>query len=704
MTTTIAKFAHLQIPLEDVVKATDNFHHDNIVGRGGLGHVYKGQLQRSGELITISALRLDRKHGGEVVEFWTEVSMLSDLKHPNIVSIVGFCDEKDEKIIVTMYEAKNGSLKEHLNSANLTWMQRLKICVGVARALSYLHYDEGRSYGVIHLNINSSTILLDENWEPKLSGFKVSIKQSLNRMDQVVLSEPIGTIGYLDPEIGKTKGVTCKSDIYAFGVVLFEILCGRRAYIKNDANRLLARLVMQHYEKETLPNIIHPDLKNQMSRYQISLSSLRKYSKTAYSCLKEERAHRPHMLNVVGELEKALEKTLKFQPPDENFGKNMERLKIRLDDIKLATHSFSDTYKTEFSNHYIWYTTELGHFDKEKPSSVDEKSKSKQSKRHVSIKRFLPRDDDEDEVELFFTALEMLTSIKHHNIVTLIGFCVEDFEMILVIEKFSNGFLRDYLGNVTRMRTFTWEKRLKICIDVAHALDYLHSQMEDKKMIIHGNIANFKIGFDENWGAKIDDFEWAVFLPPNQKDEAFRKHIYLESEYHVDPEYAETGKLKKESDVYSFGVVLFEILCGRKASDPIYLMESEKGLVHVARRNFYNGTIEDIVDPTLKEETCTQSYIPNRGANKNSLHTFLKVAHECVAETQDQRPTMKVVLNELEKAMAFQVCQVCLCVCVGYVFIYGLNHRVLIHLKHNEYILCKFNATIFGYIIYKKGS
>ncbi|KAJ0735577.1 putative protein kinase RLK-Pelle-CrRLK1L-1 family [Helianthus annuus] len=307
MTTTITKFAHLQIPLEDVVKATDNFHHDNIIGRGGLGHVYKGQLQRSGELIKISVLRLDSKHGGGIVEFWTEVSMLSDLKHPNIVSIVGFCDEKDEKIIVTMYEAKNGSLKEHLNNPNLTWMQRLKICVGVARALSYLHYDQSRGYGVIHLNINSSTILLNENWEPKLSGFKVSIKQSLNRMDHVILSEPIGTIGYLDPEIGKTKGVTCKSDVYAFGVVLFEILCGRRAYIKNEANMFLARFAKYHYENRTLYDIIHHDLWN-----QIFPGSLRKYSKTAYSCLKEDRVQRPNMLNVVDELEKALEEALRF--------------------------------------------------------------------------------------------------------------------------------------------------------------------------------------------------------------------------------------------------------------------------------------------------------------------------------------------------------------------------------------------------------
>ncbi|KAJ0434016.1 putative protein kinase RLK-Pelle-CrRLK1L-1 family [Helianthus annuus] len=206
--TPITKLAHLQIPLEEVLKATNNFHDDNIIGGGGFGRIYKGQLQRSGELIKIAALRLDRKQRERDLEFWTEISMLSDLKHTNIVSIVGFVYEKDEKIIVTMYEAKKGSLQEHLNKPNLTWTQRLKICVGVARALSYLHHDKGRSYGVIHLNVNSSTILLDENWEAKLSGFKVSIKQPLNRMDRVFLSEPIGTIGYIDPEIVKNKGVT----------------------------------------------------------------------------------------------------------------------------------------------------------------------------------------------------------------------------------------------------------------------------------------------------------------------------------------------------------------------------------------------------------------------------------------------------------------------------------------------------------------
>ncbi|KAK1406537.1 hypothetical protein QVD17_41940 [Tagetes erecta] len=305
--TTITKFAHLQIPLEDVLRATNNFHDDHIIGRGGFGYAYKGQLLKSGRLMKVVALRLDRKHGEGDVEFWTEISMLSHMKHTNIVSIIGFCDEKDEKIIVTTYQAK-GSLREHLDNPNLTWTQRLRICVGVARALSYIHYEPGRGYGVIHRNINSSTIVLDDNWKGMLSGFKISIRQLVYRMNRVHICEPMGTIGYMDPTIEKTGGVTHKSDIYSFSVVLFEIMCGRQAFIKEDTNMLLAPLAKYHHENGTLENIIHRDLWNQMSS-----QSLFKFSEAAYRCLNDDLALRPDADNIVEELEKALEYQLQYE-------------------------------------------------------------------------------------------------------------------------------------------------------------------------------------------------------------------------------------------------------------------------------------------------------------------------------------------------------------------------------------------------------
>ncbi|MFS7990549.1 putative protein kinase RLK-Pelle-CrRLK1L-1 family [Helianthus anomalus] len=313
MASTMNQFAHLQIPLEAVAKATNNFHHDNIIKHGGVGIAYKGQLLWSGRLMEITARRFDCKHGDGDLVFLTEISVLSDLKHKNLVSIIGFCDEIDEKIIVTTYEA-NGSLGQYLNSLNLTWKQRLRICLGVAHALSYLHYDKGRDYAILHCNINSNTILLDVNWEAKLSGFEFSIKQSLNYKDQVCPCEHTGTMGCMDPAIEKTGGVTHKSDIYSFGVVLFEILCGRRALIQNEADRSLAQMAKYGYENGTLHDIIHPQLLNQI----LSPQSLLIYSKVAYSCLNEDRADRPNMHYITAKLEKALELQLR--------GENIVRL------------------------------------------------------------------------------------------------------------------------------------------------------------------------------------------------------------------------------------------------------------------------------------------------------------------------------------------------------------------------------------------
>ncbi|KAJ0511895.1 putative protein kinase RLK-Pelle-CrRLK1L-1 family [Helianthus annuus] len=226
--------------------------------------------------------------------------------------------------------------------------------------------------------------------------------------------------------------------------------------------------------------------------------------------------------------------------------------------------------------------------------------------------------------------------------------------MILVIDNFSNGFLGEYLGNLKDKRVLTWEKRLKICVDVAHALRYIHSEMEDQKMIINRDICSYNIGLDEKWGAKIINFWWSVLVSPDQENKDHHL-IGVGKRSYRDPEYEKTHKLKNESDVYGFGVVLFEILCGRLAYDPIYLKESEVGLAPIARRSFSTRTLEALIDPIIKEEVGENGFVLNRGPNKDSLHMFITIAHQCLAETQDQRPTMKVVVKELEKALFFQV-------------------------------------------------
>ncbi|GKD40774.1 kinase-like domain, phloem protein 2-like protein [Tanacetum coccineum] len=143
--------AHLKIPLEDILSATNNFDEENNVEEADFGDQYEGQLLWSGESISILARRYNKEWSEREQEFWMEISMLSTLKHKNLVSLVGFCDENDEKIIIIKDESR-GSLNNYLcYPMLLTWVRRLEICDGLAHTLSYIHYDESCDFSAPEL-------------------------------------------------------------------------------------------------------------------------------------------------------------------------------------------------------------------------------------------------------------------------------------------------------------------------------------------------------------------------------------------------------------------------------------------------------------------------------------------------------------------------------------------------------------------------
>ncbi|GKF66537.1 kinase-like domain-containing protein, partial [Tanacetum coccineum] len=167
--------AHFKIPLQIIRSA--NFHDKNFWGQADLENYYAGQLLWSGELIEIDARRFHKDEWDDEKEqqFWMEIFMLSTLTHKKLVSLVGFCDENDERIIIIKLESR-GSLSHYLSDPMLTWVRRLKISVGVALTLSYIHYDEPRDFSVIHRDIDSNAVVLNDDWEPILSNFDRSIK------------------------------------------------------------------------------------------------------------------------------------------------------------------------------------------------------------------------------------------------------------------------------------------------------------------------------------------------------------------------------------------------------------------------------------------------------------------------------------------------------------------------------------------------
>ncbi|GJX13989.1 kinase-like domain-containing protein [Tanacetum coccineum] len=300
-------FAHLKIPLQDILYATNNFDEENLLGEADFGNHYGGRLWRFRKLIEIQAQRWSNKEKDDDIEqqFWMEIFMLSSLKHKNLVSFVGFCDENDEKIIISKFQSY-GNLENCLSdSMMLTWVRRLEICVGIAQALSYIHYDEPRAFSVIHRNINSETILLTDNFEPKLSEFRLSMKiEASQRHHSFHVDKVWDMEGYTDPTYIETKCVSQKSDIYSFGVVMFELLCGRRSVIANDDP-----VAITHYREKKLHEMIDWDLWKQIDSQSFDI-----FVKIAYECLNEERSKHPDIDETVTKLEKALKLACENRP------------------------------------------------------------------------------------------------------------------------------------------------------------------------------------------------------------------------------------------------------------------------------------------------------------------------------------------------------------------------------------------------------
>jgi serine/threonine protein kinase len=290
--------------LDEVMAATQTFSCE--IGRGGFGSVFFGKLPEGND-IAVKVLSSFSQQG--VKEFLNEVDLLSKINHRNLVSLLGYCNESRELMLI--YEhMSGGSLRDHLYGARaehseLNWKTRLKITLDAAQGLEYLHV--GSTPKIIHRDVKTANILLDNNLNGKLADFGLS-RMTMEEGVTHVTTAVKGTFGYVDPEYFITQMLTEKSDVYSFGVVLLEIVCGRQPIdvkLPTEEVNMIRWVTPYVLKMDENPGKI-AEIIDKRLHGNYDMKSINLVAKVAMRCVQAEPCFRPSVSEVVVELKNAM--------------------------------------------------------------------------------------------------------------------------------------------------------------------------------------------------------------------------------------------------------------------------------------------------------------------------------------------------------------------------------------------------------------
>ncbi|THG22761.1 hypothetical protein TEA_021516 [Camellia sinensis var. sinensis] len=583
--------------LAEIQSMTNNFNEELLIRIGGFGKVYKGFIDNGATAVAIKRLKAESNQGAE--EFWNEVKMLSKLRHTHLVALIGQYRDCQEMILVYEYMAR-GTLADHLykTSRNQTEISTF-----------HLTWSEGSTFASVQ-------------HKAKISDFGLS-KSTTSHSATHVITRVKGTFGYLDPDYFHTRRLTKKSDVYAFGVVLLEVLCGRAPVDERLKEEEISLILwaQQCIKKGKVDRIIDPSLSG-----QITPQSLKYFVEVAYNCLHNRPKERPTMAEVVGTLDLALVSRHKGRT-EGIIGKVFKGIAIM---SKGMNHWWrerkEDSSQSGLSKDLFWEPLSDGFTRANHHFSLDEiRAATNDFNERLLIGNDMFKNvykgcvDGETSIVMInrFSALalrnwkEVRANIEvhsllenHPHIVSLIGFCNVKPELIGVI-----------------------------CIGATRALQHLHENA--KQRVIHCDIKPANILLDENWVAKLRGFGLSKLIPNDTTDVPLMVSRISGTYGYMAPEYCMHGDLTTKFDVYSFGMVLLLVLCAKNpCSDPFWLVHQFMTSIN---------TIDQIIDSNLVGKIAPEC-----------LMKFVNIALSCLLHQTYQRPSIDNVVRSLQSALLLQ--------------------------------------------------
>ncbi|KAL6522546.1 hypothetical protein OROMI_031504 [Orobanche minor] len=665
--------------VDELRLATRNFSDALVIGKGGFGKVYKGVIGNNEQQLPVAIKRSKVYSGQSRHAFLTEIKILCEVRHINLVSLIGYCYERKEMFLVYEYMI-GGTLHDHIHKyavnndsgdSFLTWKKRLNICIGAARGLDYLH----TGHKIIHHDVKTSNILLDEDFTAKVADFGLAKAKSADGANELESELLKGTYGYFDPHYITTRILTRKGDTYAFGVVMLEVLCERPALDRMAVGeeRSLASWALRRINEGKVNEIVASTLIN-----QVLPDSLKTFVEVAQSCLREEPKKRPTMGQIVVKLELALKQQDGRNLPAPNKATYVQNvIASAMEQQSNSKHEFPTKIKDgrAINLRLSWLWTKGGLREKVRPvkkKNLASKGQSEKGLRGVNfqanyftyrqIKTATNSFSTENKIgeggfgavykgtlsdgtviavkQLsskskqgyceFVNEIGMISAIQHPNLIKLYGCCVEGKELLIIYEYMENNSLaRALFGSEDNKLNMAWPTRHNICVGVAKGLAHLHEESTVK--IIHRDIKATNVLLDGNLMAKISDFGLARL---DLEDDTHISTRIAGTFGYMAPEYVMRGYLTDKADVYSFGVLLLEVISGR--SNVIISGEGLMYLLDQAILLSETDNLMELVDPSLESNF-----------NKQEIMSTMNIALLCTIIDYAERPSMSAVVSML---------------------------------------------------------